>query len=531
MSQSGKWYRRYIRFEWILFYALVVINSIPAIQQSFFPSVDGATHLYNAKVMLGLVSGNSEFLGQYYEFNTWIVPNWGGHFVMAALLSLFSGEVASRIFIALCVILLPVSFRYCVKKINVESVFTTYLIFPFTYTFMLCMGFYNFYIGTSVLFLALGTLIQYQRSLFRPGLFVILSLLVLLCYLSHFFVFMSLGMAALCLCLLDLIRVIFNKEQIKEALKKALFLFLAFSVPLLLTINFFVHTSRGENKVYLLKSELLLWITQCRSIMWYVPGEEFMYSMYVFFVFVFLFSIAVYIRSKQFHKDLGEEPRLRSFFLAFRSEDTFLLMLVAFVFLYFRLPDSDSLAGFVSVRLNLMIFLFLIIWSSAFNYPKWISLGSFFILLFSQYNLLTLHNYSFEVLGRQISEITEVEKCIKEKTVILPIDYSKDWLSPHNSNYLGINKQVLILENHECNNSYFPLKWKQNEIMTPYTASNESRLEHFIRKPSREIVKQVDYIFVQGKTFLPDTILTEILKDYRLKKETSNLLLFENRRR
>ena len=531
MSRLSKWYHHYIRFEWILFYALVLLNAIPAIRQPFFPSVDGPAHLYNAKLVLGLVSGDSEFLSQYYAFTTWVVPNWGGHFILAALLSVFSGQTASQIFIGLCVILLPVSFRYCVKKINSEAVFTTYLIFPFTYTFMLCMGFYNFYIGTCVLFFAVGTLIHYRRSPFRPGLFVVLFLLILLCYLSHLFVFISLGMAAVCLYLPDIIGVIFSKERRKEVLKKSAFLFLAFVFPIIFALGFFAHTSGGHNNIYSTKSDLLLWLIDCRSLIWYILPDESMYTSFVFLVFFFLFAIAIYIRSKQFHKDLGEQPSLRSFFQAFRFQDIFLLMLVTFIFLYFKLADSDSVAGFVSVRLNLMVFLFLILWTSGFNYPGWISVASFLILLFSQYSLLKLHNKSFEGLGSQISEIKVVERYIKERTVILPLDYARSWLSPHNSNYLGINKSVLILENHECNNSYFPLKWKHTKLMQAYTSSDDSRLEYFIRKPSPEIVKQVDYIFVQNKTFLPDTILAEILKGYRLKKETNSLLLFENKMR
>ena len=54
--------------------------------------------------------------------------------------------------------------------------------------------------------------------------------------------------------------------------------------------------------------------------------------------------------------------------------------------------------------------------------------------------------------------------------------------------------------------------------MPAYTSSNDSRLEHFIRNPSPETVKRVDYIFVRDKNSLPDTIYAEILKLYRLKK-------------
>jgi hypothetical protein len=524
MSQLGKWYRYFIRYEWILFYSLILLNTIPAFQPLFFPSVDGPIHIYNANVILKLLSG-SEFLSQYYTFNTWIVPNWTGHFIMAGLLSVFSATVASQIFIGLCLILLPVSFRYCVKKIHKTGFFVTYLIFPFTYTFVLCMGFYNFYIGIIILFLTVGILFEYCKFPFRMNLFFSLCLLILLCYLTHLFLFISLGMIALCILFLDVILIVFNKGDIKLILKKVLFLFFAFVIPVILTVIFFDHVPKG-NKFYLLKSELLQWITNCRSLICYVPQDEVMYTTYEFLIFMLLFSIAIYIRGVQFYKNV---IGMRSFFLAFRPQDTFLVMLLAFIYLYFKLPDSDSLTGFVSVRLNLMIYLFLILWCSGFNYPKWISAISFSVLLFSQINLLALHSIVFKSLNKDIAEVIVIEEQIKENTLILPLDYSGNWVMGHYSNYLGITKPVVILKNHECSNSYFPLKWKHGKVMKNF--EEKDKLREILENANLKSLPHIDYIFVNGKTTFPDSLFSEILKWFYLKKETKNLLLFENRQR
>ena len=76
--------------------------------------------------------------------------------------------------------------------------------------------------------------------------------------------------------------------------------------------------------------------------------------------------------------------------------------MVLMVFLYFKLPDSDSSAGFVSVRLNLMIFLFMILWISNFEFPKWITLSAFAILFYAQYHLLKLDVYKRQSINKAV---------------------------------------------------------------------------------------------------------------------------------
>lgn len=529
MDQPGNWYCRIVSYERILFYVVVILNIIPALGLPVFPSLDGPTHLYNANVIQELLVGSSELLSQYYCFNDWVVPNWGGHFIMTALLFVFPATISSSIFIGLCLILLPASFRYCVKTINPNAILATYLIFPFTYTFILCMGFYNFYIGLIVLFTTIGVLVRYQRSPFNLRLLLLMVLLAFSCYICHLFVFITLGMVSLCFCSLDLIKSFRKKESTKNTFKKTLLLSIAFIIPLLLLIVYFRHVSGvTTNKIYLLKDELLNWITSCRSMICYVKSDETRYTTFAFFVFMFLFSIAVYIRSDQLQKTLSRKKvTFYSFLGAFRFQDTFLLMVLVFIYLYFKLPDSDSLAGFVSVRMNLMIFLFLILWVSEFDYPKWILLLCYSVLLFSQYTLLTLHYKDFKNLNKEIDEIMILEKEIKKNTVILPVNYSPfTWLSGHNSNYLGINKPVIILENHECANPYFPLKWNPTN---PMGLTSNLSLNDALNPAFHKALRCVDYVFVQGKSLFPDSLKAEVQKHFLLKQETKNFLLFEKK--
>ena len=48
---------------------------------------------------------------------------------------------------------------------------------------------------------------------------------------------------------------------------------------------------------------------------------------------------------------------------------------------------------------------------------------------------------------------------VEPNSIVLPFDFSENWLHMHHSNYLGVDKSVVILENYECDKDYFPLKW------------------------------------------------------------------------
>lgn len=523
-------YNIIIKYEWILFYAFVILNLIPAIQVPFFPSLDGAAHLYNAKIIHNLIFSDSEVLRNFYAFNTEIVPNWGAHFILTFLYSFFSATVVNKIFIAMCLFSLPASFRFCVKKINSSAIFTTYLIFPFTYTFMFCLGFYNFYVGLIILFTAIGVLSVYRENKLTIKYIITLFILISLSYLSHLFVFLSLGIYMFFLCSIDVFQSVVKKENVKYVIKKTGVLFLISLAPLVLTINYFTHPHGTNGKVYLLKTELLEWITNCRSIVCYSFEDDVIYSTIIFFVILFLFSIAIYVRGKEFQKNLSEGSKHFVFELVsnIKIQDSILIIIAAFTFLYFKLPDSDSSAGFISSRLNLMIFLFVILWVSSCDYPKWVSIICFIFIFYSSCNLLKVHAKAFQNLNKEISEIVEIEPSIKENSIVFPLNYSDNWLSQHNSNFLGLNKPMIILENYECNNSYFPLSWNCDADMIDLINCDKAKFYEKLNANNNS-AKQIDYVFVQNKDRLPDSLKTKILENFMQKKETKTFILFEKK--
>lgn len=333
-------------------------------------------------------------------------------------------------------------------------------------------------------------------------------------------------MIVFCLYSLDLLQAVIRKKTIRECVRLVVPILFAFAIPCLLTLIYYSKNGSPGEKVYLFKDDLLQWIISGRSMVWYLPDEEPLYTTLITLISLFLFSIALYRYGRSMQKDLGgTKGWLPAFFLRLSLQDVFLLMLVLMVFLYFRLPDSDSSAGFVSVRLNLMIFLFLILWISAFPFPKWITLSSFAVLFYAQYHLLSLHAASFEKSNTLIAEILTIEQDLKENSVILPLNYSENWLEHHSSNYLGIRKRVVIPENHETNTPYFPLKWNCDERIKDLAYL---KFDEILQKTPPEIINRLDYVFVLNKYAFPDSLKTLVLKNFQLKKETQNCLLFES---
>src|SRR5690349_10125799 len=81
-----------------LFHAVVLLNTLPALLFRFFPTMDGPAHLYNARLIRELLGGNSA-LAPYVVLNDFPVPNWLGHFILAAAGAVVPAFLAEKILV------------------------------------------------------------------------------------------------------------------------------------------------------------------------------------------------------------------------------------------------------------------------------------------------------------------------------------------------------------------------------------------------------------------------------------------------
>jgi hypothetical protein len=126
----------------LLCLALIIMHLMPIWAFKYFPSQDGPAHVNNANIIREY--HDRPLFRKYYSLNKDLVPNWFGHLVMAGLMYLIPALVAEKMLLSGYVILLPISLCYVLRTIRPDGAFLTVLIFPFVYSFLLHMGFYNF---------------------------------------------------------------------------------------------------------------------------------------------------------------------------------------------------------------------------------------------------------------------------------------------------------------------------------------------------------------------------------------------------
>jgi hypothetical protein len=522
--------------ERIFFLIVLAINLSLVMGYSFFPTLDGPSHLNNAGIINELIFYPDSPLSTYFMMNREPVPNWAGHFILCFFKLFLPGAIAEKLLLMGYIAGIAFSFRHLVKTAG-GNILLSYIIFPFAFSFLFFLGFFNFCLALIFLFLALSF---FLRSLEKPmtlKMVATLCVLSLLCYFSHIFVYgmllLSMGLYLLTLFLRDLIN---NDNTLQKTtgryLKMLLPMALASVIPLVLAVLYFSsHPVQQDNKVFIDSSELKNWIKTLRPLIALNARDEERYTHLLAYLFAILSAIALFIKIESLKVE-GETmfSKSLSFIRSFvTSADAWLVIAAAFLALYFILPDSDGTAGYVSIRLALLFFIFLTLWLSTQRFPRWLSLIALVVIIYCNLKLLSVHRSQYDAIAPFAGECAEAGKKIEANSVVLPLNYMDNWFVGHFSNYLASDKPMLILENYECNAGYFPVKW--NEKSFPKLVLGSMENGPWKSNPAGA-AKEIDYVFIMGDIEAhTDTISRQIsamLKQhYRMEHHSDKLRLYK----
>ena len=183
----------------IFIYALIVaVASSPILAVGTYVHQDGLPHLYNAWLMSEILNGNGLFT-ELFQFNSFAVPNSSGHWLMVALLQIFSPAVVTKIIVILCFAGLVACVAWLRYRTAVASqqpaghwesgggkgLVTSMLIGAVLgFNWMWLSGFYNFMIGVIAFVIAVA-LVAGWRGRTTVTRALLLSLVLLLAYFSH----------------------------------------------------------------------------------------------------------------------------------------------------------------------------------------------------------------------------------------------------------------------------------------------------------------------------------------------------------
>ncbi|MCT4582172.1 MAG: hypothetical protein N4A35_12240 [Flavobacteriales bacterium] len=436
---------------WLIFSIFLVIHLLPLFATDFLLTLDGPSHLYNAKIFNELLGGNP-FLSEYYQINTELVPNYLGHLILSFFLLLMSPILALKLIHLLYVVGIAIAFRKLVLIINPASGKLSVLIFPLIYSAPFISGFYNFSLA---LILLLWTLyFWFKNKENRPLMFYLkLGALMLLTYFAHSFTF-----AVLCLSIGVIVVGEKGIKNVKEWLVDGGKVLIAAIVPIGLALSFVM--SRATIPTYLTGEQLWEQLQDFKFIFSY--HNETSHGVFIYVLLSLLGSVL------------------------FKEKKALSLLYIALILLglYFYLPDGVGYASVFSIRTLLLSFLFFILWLALQKRNRIIQAILIGVLFFYQQHRMSELKEWMAVKNNKAKEMLKVGELIPQHSTILPVRTLNTWQYFHLSNLLGVNKPQLILENYEAAHDYFPIKWKDN-------------LEQQI-KENRERIEAIDYIIKIG---------------------------------
>lgn len=495
------------------FYLIAALHLVPLLALQYFPTVDGAAHVYNAQILNGLLSG-SELYNRFYEFNPVPEPNWLGQAIISLFSFVFSPLASEKIFLALYIIALPLSFRRLVLQLNPDGGAAAWLIFPFIYSFTFISGFYNFCIGLPLLLIAVTYWLKVKDRLQMKHC-ITLALLFIALYFAHLLVFVIMGMIAL-LTLLPSI----TSKGFKYISQKTFLLLIASLPALALTAAFFYFHYSSDPGFSFDTGGLLKLLANFHPVMTYDYEQFSVFAKVMLWVLAALLILTLALRL-----------RARNFL----ANDVWLAASFIMLALYFILPDSTSGGGFISVRLSYFFFLFLAVWIAANTMLNWMKLPAAAVSAIASLGFLFSFDEKLSQEDLRIQEYLSVSRHIETGAIVLPLNYEPDWRESHLSNYLGYEKELIILENYEASSGLFPVLWKQGLEPLSLMGDIVSRPPCADMKNYEQRAQPIDYI-VQWKEPASSDACTENIRQHIrenymevFRSEGGNAVLFKRK--
>ncbi|MEI6852491.1 MAG: hypothetical protein WCL06_06590 [Bacteroidota bacterium] len=493
--------------ERTVFLLFAVANAYPILAYHFFVTLDGAPHLYNAHCIKEILLGN-EYLKGFIQLNPFPNPNWTGHFILASANFFVPGWLAEKAFLLIYILGLPYAFRYLIKTLTPENYLGSYLIFPFSYTYMLFLGFYNFSISLVLLFLTIAFWIRHKDKLNLLKI-AVMMLLVTATYFSHASIYGILLPILFLVMFIDETLTFAGgrkkrKEYFRSVLMKTGVLALSYLVTAWWALQFLLSKPPSISS-YLSNHEMLKNIKGITPILGFVESNEVAFTKKIFYVLFILALTTLVLRIMYLFSGSGFTFKRPWELLKklFNKGDVWLALSALFMLAYYMLPDSDGWAGYFSLRILLLFFLIFIVWLAIQKIWKPILFTAVTLMLFFYIQLTVCRDKTSKELNQAASQCYKASEFIRPNSTVFPVNCSGNWLYGHFDKYLGIDKPLVLLDNNECNQNYFPLRWNANKIPQVFVdeTGEVDRCYTFpyIGKNGR---RRADYIFIMGR---PDT--------------------------
>ena len=510
----------------ILFFVLTLLYLLPIWSIQFFPTQDGPSHVYNSFILKEYFNTTQyPLLQQYYDLNLQPMPNWFGHLVIASLMFIVDPLIAEKIMLSGYVILFLYAGRFLIigvgrgsflldksqysffSEISTNSL--PLLLFPFVYNYLLHMGFYNFSYSVGFCLLAVGYWWDNHQKLgYKQA--IVFNLIMVCCYFSHM---VSTVITLIVVSILWLLT--FRLSNLKKHLWQIPMLLPSCALPI-----WFIF-SHGT------KSNHVHW--PIRRLYEYVSNLEILFSFTTFQlklgkILSACFLLLLILTLLNLASSIWKKRHL-----SFQYKDGFFLISLVCIILYVLVPDGMSGGGFISHRLSLYPFLFLI---PFFQLPKY-KLTHW--VVFSVLILIALINFGYIInlypkLDKDMKEFRSGLHKISPNSRVLPLIFDsrgqcqRIGMFLHAIGYYCTYTGGVEWDNYEANTDYFPI------LFNPAFKDVRPNLSIIETKPRKmkitPYVDLVDFIYTWSLP-VDSTIQKRIEANYQLVFEKQRTRIYK----
>jgi hypothetical protein len=485
--------------EKYLFLLLIVLNALPLFVAPAFITLDGGAHAYNANVIKELIFNSESVYHNYYEFNPEPVPNWITHILLVAFHFVLPYALAEKLLVFLFFVLTPYFFRKTILLLNPDNRAMSYTILPFLHFLMLYLGFFNFTYGILFCFVGIYYFTLHQRQL-NVKSWAILFFIFALTYFSHIFPFIILLMYCMSALFFSYLKedgvslkLLFSK-LIKGMLPKLILMVVLVSPFLYLLNNYFAARPTFNREIFIEKIDLLRMIYRLKPLQVYSDDELRYTKLMTIWIGIFglvtiFFLIKNYFQKKQsFIKDI--------------INHNFIFLSIVLAVLLYVTPDDDGYGGFISIRITLFIWYFIVFWMAVQHTNlklQWIFVAG---LISLQIPLLMKRVNGIQWTYSGFTKVKDMANYIEPGSKVVQLDFDDaNWLGHHLSNYIATDKPIIVLDNYEATKKYFPLIWKDDFIPNLKIASVNmfETCNYWKSNPYNPETDKVDYVLLLGE--------------------------------
>lgn len=438
----------------ILFSVMLLLLLAPVWLLPFFPTLDAPGHVYNGVILRDLLTGHSDYYQEVFVLNSNWSPNWLSQLLLAGLSSLFSPVNCERILHSLYIVLFASGFRFFVRLFNGFTNYFALIGFVFIYNYTFILGFLNFNLSIAIFFWCAGLLHRAMRHP-RPVMFLILALMLVVLYSCHLVGIVVFFCYAMVWMLLPLLQQLRANSFLTEWKQLWLPLVLSF-LPAGIMLLFYISGDQESGVFDTLPANEIMRMWTSQAGLFCFDNTEVGFTRWNYFVVfggLLLTPLLWFLRRKTatFFEPSADWWMYTISWLFFSA----LILCMAHL-----IPDASSGGGgMLTIRLVFISCMFALLALFSLLRSKIVMIPAVLVLLIVTADKVNYVKRKQAEKGFYIEQIEEASKHIKDRGVLIFLDFRGGWPLGHYSKVLAAEHRLIALDNLGAHKPFSPIQW------------------------------------------------------------------------